>query len=145
MTDRCAASHAAIQLVNYSWDKTPNELNCHLHPLDSIATKNRAALRECEMGDQGQVWGNYCYASKITVQMNKLRFKDGKGDPQDFKTFPGNEKLPRGLLPRYRGNRLHIYCFIYVGCLFSTTHSSRNIWQTLCPHWDRLKCRCWAY
>ena len=36
---------------------------------------------------------------KKTVQMNKLHFKDGKGDPQDFKTFPDNEKLPRGLLP----------------------------------------------
>ena len=39
MTDRCAANHAAIELVNSSWDKTLNELNCHLHPLDSLATK----------------------------------------------------------------------------------------------------------
>ena len=112
MNDRCAANHAAIQLVNDSWDKTLNELNCHLHPLES-----RAALRDCERGAQGQGCGNDCYASKITVQMNKLRFKDDKGDPQGFKTFLDNEKLLCGLLPHYRGNRLHILfhiCGVFV-------------------------------
>ena len=44
LTDRCAANHAAIQLVEQAWDKPLNELNCHLHPLDSIATKTRSAL-----------------------------------------------------------------------------------------------------
>ena len=39
LTDRCAANHATIQLLNEIWDKTLNELNCHLHPLDTIATK----------------------------------------------------------------------------------------------------------
>lgn len=40
--------------------------------------------------------------------MNKMRYKDGKGDPRGFLIFLGNEGLPRGILPRYRGNRLHI-------------------------------------
>ena len=40
--------------------------------------------------------------------MNKLRFKDGKGDPRGFKAFLESEHLPRGFIPRYRGNRLHI-------------------------------------
>ena len=33
------------------------------------------------------------------VQINKMQYKDGKGDP-------------RGRLPRYRGNRLHILFYI---------------------------------
>ena len=48
MTDRCAANHAAIQLLNTTWNKTLNELNCHLHPLDSITTTACAALKKCE-------------------------------------------------------------------------------------------------
>ena len=67
------------------------------------------------------MWANYCYASKITIQMNKLHFKDGKGDPQGFKTFLDNEKLPRGLLPRYRGNRLHI--LFHICGMFVQHHS----------------------
>ena len=34
LTDRCAANHAAIELLKGSWNKTLNELNCHLHPLE---------------------------------------------------------------------------------------------------------------
>ncbi|KAK2155809.1 hypothetical protein LSH36_230g00015 [Paralvinella palmiformis] len=91
LTDRCAANHAAIQLVNASWDKTLNELNCHLHPLDSIAIK-------------AQVWGSDCCASKIVVQMDKLARVTVRG----FKIFLDDHKLPRCLIPRYRGNRLHV-------------------------------------
>lgn len=109
LTDRCAANHAAILLVNESWDKTLNELNCHLHPLDSIAIKTRSALKECEDAlALKKLWGNDCSAGNIVMAMNKLRYKDGKGDPRGFVTFLDNQKLPRGILPRYRGNRLHI-------------------------------------
>jgi hypothetical protein len=49
--------------------------------------------------------------------MNKMRFKDVKGDPKGFVSFLDKNKLPRGIIPRYRGNRLHILfhtCFIFV-------------------------------
>ena len=49
--------------------------------------------------------------------MNKMRYKNGKGDPRGFTTFLYNERLPCGIIPRYRGNRLHILfhiCGIYV-------------------------------
>ena len=48
MMDRVAANHAAIVLVNEAWHKTINELNCHLHPLDTIASSSRSALRQLE-------------------------------------------------------------------------------------------------
>lgn len=107
MSDRCAANHAALQLVNESWGKSLNELNCHLHPLDSMATCTKSALRKIEDA-RGKLFGKDCFAGNIVLQMNKMRYKDGKGDPKGFTTFLDDAKLPRGILPRYRGNRLHI-------------------------------------
>ena len=47
-------------------------------------------------------------AGNLVLQMNKIRYKDGKGDPKGFTTFLDDHHLPRGIMPRYRGNRLHI-------------------------------------
>lgn len=107
MTDRVAANHAALRLINSRWNKTLNELNCHLHPLDTIASSARSALKQLE-SSSGKVYGNDCIAANIILQMNKLRYKDGKGDPRGFVTFLDKKNLPRGLIPRYRGNRLHV-------------------------------------
>ncbi|XP_050404243.1 uncharacterized protein LOC126820380 [Patella vulgata] len=107
MNDRAAVNQATIRQVNASWGKTLNELNCHLHPLDTIATKCRSALKSVE-SEKGELFGNDCVIGNLVVQMNKLRYKDSKGDPKGFKTFLDDNNLPRGLLPRYRGNRLHI-------------------------------------
>ncbi|KAK6174994.1 hypothetical protein SNE40_013537 [Patella caerulea] len=116
MNDRVVVNHATIVKVNETWDKTLNELNCHLHPLDTGASCCRAALKSCET-TKGELYGKECMAANIVVQMNKLRYKDGKGDPKGFKTFLDDHKLPRGILPRYRGNRLHIL-FHICGKLF---------------------------
>ncbi|KAL5481691.1 hypothetical protein EMCRGX_G021924 [Ephydatia muelleri] len=89
----------------------------HFHGLDTIATKTRAALKQCEHNVEGKVWGKDCIAGNIVLQMNKMRYKNGKGDPRGFTTFLYNERLPCGIIPRYRGNRLHILfhiCGIYV-------------------------------
>ncbi|KAK6168188.1 hypothetical protein SNE40_022065 [Patella caerulea] len=107
MSDRCAANHAAIRLVNSEWKKTLNELHCHLHPLDSIASSTRAALKRLEE-TKGKIYGNDCTAANIVVQMSKMCYKDGKGDPRGFVTFLQRNNFPKGILPRYRGNRLHI-------------------------------------
>ena len=107
MSDRCAANHAALRLVASEWSKTLNELNCHLHPLDSIASATRGALKKQEES-RGNLYGKECRAANIIQQMSKLRYKDGKGDPRGFTTFLDQKNLPRGILPRYRGNRLHI-------------------------------------
>ena len=87
--------------------KPLNELNCNLHPLDTIATSCRSALKSL-VTQRGQLYGNDCIAGNIVLQINKFRYKDGKGDPKGFTTFLCDSVLPRGLIPRYRGNRLHI-------------------------------------
>ena len=107
LSDRCAANHAAITIVNSEWNKSLNELNCHLHPLDTIASSMRAALKK-HNAVKGKIFGNDCHAANIVVQINKLRYKNSKGDPRGFVAFLDEHHIPRGVLPRYRGNRLHI-------------------------------------
>ena len=77
-----AANHTAVEMVKEMWGKHLNELNCHLHPLDTIATSCRSAFKSLEES-KGQLYGKDCIAGIIVLQMNKLRSKDGKG----FTTF----------------------------------------------------------
>ena len=44
LTDRAAANHAAIQIVNEKFGNTLVEVNCHLHPLYSIASKFKVKI-----------------------------------------------------------------------------------------------------
>ena len=104
-----------ICLLNKSWNKSLNELKCHLHPLDTIATDTIAALKMCsEQNIVGKVWGKDCIARNIVLAINKLRFKNGKGDLVDLQHFCIDEKLPHGIIPQYRGNRLHILFHICI-------------------------------
>ena len=107
MTDRAAVNHATIVRVCEMWGKTLNELNCHLQPLDTTGSATRSALRGIESG-KGKLFGSDCIAANVVLQMNKFRYKDGKGDPRGFPNFLDHEGLPRGIIPRQRGNRLHI-------------------------------------
>lgn len=78
MSDHAAVNHATIQKVNSAWDKSLNELNCHLHPLDSISTACRSALKSLE-STKGKLFGKDCVIENLVVQVNKFRYKDGKG------------------------------------------------------------------
>ena len=37
--------------------------------------------------EKGKVYGNDCIVANLVLQLNKLRYKDGKGDPRGFKAF----------------------------------------------------------
>jgi hypothetical protein len=116
MSDRVAVNHLTISKVCATWGKNLNELNCHLHPLDTIAVSCRSALQSLE-SESCQLFGNDCMAVKIVLAMNKMRFIDVKGDPKGFVNFLDENDLPRSIIPRYRGNRLHILfhtCFIFM-------------------------------
>ena len=130
MSDRCPANHAAIRLVNSSWIKSLNELNCHLHPLDSFATSCRSSLKKCEPPDTTRkLFGKDCMAANLIVQINKLRYKNGKGDPLGFVTFLDSKGIARGILPRYRGNRLHIM-FLIAGRLIEYYDTFVELFKT---------------
>lgn len=56
MSDRCAANGAAIKEVCEVWHKNINQLNCHLHPLDTIASSTRSTLKKLETA-KGSLFG----------------------------------------------------------------------------------------
>ena len=86
-----------------------NELNYNLHPLATVVSAVRSALKVGEPEDMvKKLYGRECVASQLVLAINKFRFKDGKDDPKEFAAALDDAGLPRGLLPRYRGNRLHI-------------------------------------
>ena len=105
--DRCAANHTAIQLLNEEWQKPSIELNCHLHPLDSVTTKSREALKK-EGGVRGQLFSKDCLTGNTILQMIKLRFKDRKGDPKGFVCFLEEKKLKKA----------SSYGTVTIGCMF---------------------------
>lgn len=72
------------------------------------------ALKKYEKDRQfpKKILGSDCLAGDLVVQINKLRFKNSKGDPLGFVVFLDEKKLPHRILPRYRGNRLHIFFHI---------------------------------
>ena len=76
MSDRCATNHAAIQILRQRWGKTIQELFCHVHPLDSFASKVRASLKKSEpSGVPHGVYGFDCVAANIILALNKMRYK----------------------------------------------------------------------
>ncbi len=111
LTDRVFANHAAISKLEESWSTSFNELNCHLHSLESMASKSRSALKYLE-SEKGNVFGNDCIAANLVVAINKFRYKNSKVDPKGFLAFLEQEDLPKGIIPRYRGNRLHVLFLI---------------------------------
>ena len=75
MRDMCASNHAAIQKVQGIWNKPLNEMNCHLHPLDSIATSCRIALKKIEETEQlkGKLFGNDCLAANVVLAVKMVK------------------------------------------------------------------------
>jgi hypothetical protein len=76
MTDRAAVNHACIRQLQHTWGKRLNELNCHLHPLDTISSSCRSALSagEAVLGDRGRLFGKDCMAGRLVLQINKMRY-----------------------------------------------------------------------
>ena len=83
MSDRAPVNHSTIQKVCETWGKNLNKINCNLHPLETIATSCRSVLKSSEK-ESSSLFGCDCMAGNIVLAMNKLRYKDGKGDPKGF-------------------------------------------------------------
>nr|XP_047146751.1 uncharacterized protein LOC124819309 [Hydra vulgaris]XP_047146752.1 uncharacterized protein LOC124819309 [Hydra vulgaris]XP_047146753.1 uncharacterized protein LOC124819309 [Hydra vulgaris]XP_047146754.1 uncharacterized protein LOC124819309 [Hydra vulgaris] len=78
MSDRVATNHATVSKLNLVWQKSLNELNCYLHPLDTMTSSCKSSLKALETS-KGKLFGRDCIAANIVVQLNKLRYKDAKG------------------------------------------------------------------
>ena len=94
MTDRAAANHAAIQIVDEAVKTTLLEVNCHMQLLDTTATECRSTLKSLEHGiEKSKLFGQGCRV-EVILAFNKMRFKDGKGDPHGFRVFLRDYNLP---------------------------------------------------
>ncbi|ELU05267.1 hypothetical protein CAPTEDRAFT_206895 [Capitella teleta] len=84
------------------------ELHSHMHPLDTIAPRCKSILlaQKKALGLKSNLFGQACAAERIVLALNKLKFKDGVGDPNGLRLFLEEMKLPVGII--YRGNRLHV-------------------------------------
>ena len=138
ITDRAAVNHAAIRIVNETFGTTLIEVNCHLHLLDTIATKSRGALKSLESGSESKLFGRGCLAEKVVLALNKMRFKDSKGDPHGFRVFLSDCNLPQSLIIRYRGNRLHI--LFKLAAIYIVHYKQIKLYLTTrCLHTSSLK------
>ena len=106
-TNRFKTYRAALCIISFEWNRPINELNCHLHPLDIITSSVQSPIKKCKT-EKGELYQTDCMAANVVIAINKLCYKDGKGDPAGFLYFLNKNKLPSGLLPSYRGNHLHI-------------------------------------
>ena len=71
-------NHATITKLNTIWRKSLNELNCHLHLLDTMTNSCKSSLKALETSN-GKLFGKDCIAANIVLQLNKLRYKGAKG------------------------------------------------------------------
>ena len=55
-----------------------------LHPLDSFSIETKAVLKKQEKElnlQSGKLLGKECIGANLVLNVSKLRYKDGKGDP----------------------------------------------------------------
>ena len=107
ITDRATVNQATIKMLNDRWSIDLNICYCHLHPLDTISSSTRSALKKAQIST-GTLFATDCFAANIVIALDKLRFNDGTGAPSAFKSYFRDGKLSVSEFPRYRGNRLHI-------------------------------------
>ena len=105
--DRVAVNHSVVEHLEQTLGKHLTELNCNVHPLDSLARKTRNVLKT-HSDAKGLTFGRDCAAVNVIYGLHKMRYKQGKGDPKSFKAFFKSRGVPLKTFPRYVGNRLHI-------------------------------------
>jgi hypothetical protein len=69
MSDRCQANKAALAQIEKEWEKSLNQLFCHVHPIDSITSSCRSALKGLEK-EKGKVFGSDCIAANLAVAVS---------------------------------------------------------------------------
>ena len=132
ITDKVAVNHCVLEELKEMINPTIMELNCNVHPLDSLASKARATLKESDV--RGKVYGRESPAVNVITALSKIRYKQGKGDPAAFKSFSRKEGIKMKLFPRYVGNRIHILFHlagIYIILIDKLLHFLKNFCSPL--------------
>ena len=95
------------------------ELKCNIHPLDGITKKCTNILKEYDNHNNitSDTFGRDCCVVNFIIAMNKIRFKQGKGEPSGFKQFLRQHNIKPSIIIRYVGNRFHVM-FHLAGVLY---------------------------
>ena len=117
MCDRVNTNAAAIELVEEELGKSPLQLHCNVHPLDSMGSSCREALKSYNEDVPSGTFGKDCRAANLIINISKLRYKEGTGDPNGFSLFLQQHGLKLNYFPRYVGNRFNIL-FHNAGLIF---------------------------
>jgi len=70
LTDRVAANHATVVLLEGHLGRALLELNCQIHPLDGLA--NAARSLETQMGLTTKAFGSDCQVAIVLQLISKL-------------------------------------------------------------------------
>ncbi|GFR74380.1 hypothetical protein ElyMa_002161200, partial [Elysia marginata] len=110
LSDRAVVNSCVSRQLCDELDSQLLQLNCNIHPLDSVArdSKSRLVSFDTQHSVQGLCYGKEGSAANLIKAISTLRYKDGTGDPIGFKSFLRQHGLPMGSFPRYVGNRFHV-------------------------------------
>ena len=71
LSDRVAVNHCVTERLKNSFNTDLLELHCNIHPLDSISSNARSALKDT--GVKGAVFGKDCAAANVIHNVSKMR------------------------------------------------------------------------
>lgn len=110
ISDRAIVNHSVIKELEKYLGHEIIELNCNVHPLDSLSAAFRklSKLFEQEHGIQATPYYSDSILVRVVLNVSKMRFKQGKGDPNGMRAFFELKNIDRQLIVRYIGNRFHV-------------------------------------
>ena len=73
ISDRAAVNHCVVEKLKGHFGKDITELNCNVHPMDSIAAKARSILKGT--GLKGQCFGPEAATVNTIKGLSKMRYK----------------------------------------------------------------------
>ena len=131
LTDRVAVNHCVVQSLQSTLDIELLELKCNVHPLDGIAKKctKTLMLYDTEYNIASDTYGKDCCAVSFIYAMTKMRFKQGKGYPAQFKQFLRQQKIKSGIIVQYIGYRFHVVIHL-AGVLYYLKDKRMNYLDT---------------
>ena len=134
LTDRVAVNHCVVKELSNSFGKELNELNCNVHPLDSLAKEAKKILKkmETDKGIKTNLFGKEAVAINVILAVSKLKHKNGSGDPSSFNSFMRSNKIDSTLLPRFVGNRFHVM-FKLAGSIYHLQEKLTEYLERWCP------------
>ena len=134
LTDRAAVNKKTITDLEKRFGHELLMLNCNVHPLDSLSAALRKHVKEFETehGCTTKLYGKDSALMRLVLIINKLKYKQGKGDPTSMRSFFDSNNLDRNLIPRYVGNRFHTLFLLCASIYYLTDNLNHYLTSTCC-------------